>query len=84
MAVFFIILSILLSLVGIAGAILPGIPGPQLGFLALVLIQLSLGFPFSRAFIIIWGIINLGLIVIDYLLPVWGTKKFGGTKWGNT
>jgi len=22
------------------------------------------------------------LSILDYLIPVWGTKAFGGTKWG--
>ncbi|MDR0650491.1 MAG: hypothetical protein LBG59_03665 [Candidatus Peribacteria bacterium] len=44
----------LLSLVGIAGAILPGLPGPQLGYIALIIIQFSLKYPFSRRFIVLW------------------------------
>ena len=84
MDIFGIIIGIILSLVGIAGAILPGLPWPQLWFLGLLVLQFTLGFPFSWRFVILWGIINVALMVVDYFLPILGTKKFWGTKRGNT
>jgi uncharacterized protein YqgC (DUF456 family) len=77
-------MGILLSLVGIAGIILPGLPGAQLGYLGLLIVQFTLGLPFSWLFIILWGVINVGLLIIDYRFPILGTKKFGGSKRGNT
>lgn len=79
-----IIIGVILSVIGIIGSILPGIPGPQLGYIALIIAQSTLNQPFSRSFIIIWGIINIGVLIIDYFLPILGTKKFWGTKRGNT
>lgn len=78
-----IIIGILLSIIGIIGAIVPGLPGPQLWYIAIILAQFGLNSPFSRWFIILWGIINIGVLIIDYILPLWGTKKFWGTKRGN-
>jgi uncharacterized protein YqgC (DUF456 family) len=36
--------------------------------------------------LLVLGILALLVIIIDYIIPVWGTKKFGGTKagtWGS-
>ena len=29
-----------------------------------------------------WAGIVVIILILDYLIPVWGTKKFGGTKYG--
>lgn len=84
MDIVIVVIGIILSIIWIIGSVAPGLPGPQLWYLAIILAQFGLNFPFSRWFIILWGIINIGVLVIDYLLPIWGTKKFWGTKWGNT
>ncbi|MFO7617953.1 MAG: DUF456 domain-containing protein [Bacteroidales bacterium] len=77
-----IVLAVLLALVGIVGAIIPGLPGPPLGFLALVLLHLTKVFSYSGNFLLITGIIALVITLLDYFVPIWGTKKFGGTKAG--
>ena len=83
MDILWIVIWVLLSIIGIIGVILPGLPGAQLGYIGLIVVQLTLGLPFSRWFLAIRGIINIGLIVLDYALPIIGTKKFWGTKRGN-
>jgi len=84
MAITGIVLGILLSIIGIAGSILPGLPGAQLGYIGMLIFHFMVDQPFSTLFLVIWGLINIGLLVVDYLLPILGTKKFGGTKRGNT
>lgn len=82
-----IILGILLVITGVIGSILPLIPGPPIAYLGLLIQQLRDPDPFTSNFMWIWaGIVALSL-VLDYLVPAWGTKKFGGTKygvWGST
>jgi hypothetical protein len=42
---------------------------------------------FSVSFLVIWGIIVLVAQLFDYIFPLWGAKKFGGSKkgiWGST
>ena len=77
-----IILGISLVLVGIAGSVLPLLPGPPLAFIGLLLQQLRPEPPFTTKFILIWAGIVLITAVLDYLIPIWGTKRFGGTKYG--
>jgi len=82
-----IILGCILSLAGIAGSIFPFIPGPPLNWVALLLLQLTSKHPFSLRFLVIWALITATVVVLDYIIPVYGTKKFGGTKngvWGST
>lgn len=78
-----ITLSVVLAVAGIVGCILPFIPGPPLNYLALLLLQFSLSQPpFSSRFLIIWLIITIIITLLDYYVPIWGTRKFGGTQGG--
>ncbi len=77
-----IILGILLVLGGIAGSLLPLLPGPPLAYAGLLVQQFRDDAPFSTKFLLIWAGINIIILVLDYLVPLWGTKKYGGSKWG--
>ncbi len=77
-----IIIGVILAIAGIAGSILPLIPGPPIAYVGLLLQQLRDDKPFTTNFLFLWaGIVVLSLI-LDYVIPIWGTKKFGGTKYG--
>ena len=83
----YIAIGVILIILGLLGAFLPGLPGPPLSFIALILIQLTSNPPFSENFLIIMGVIMVVVSVLDYIVPVYGTKKFGGSKqgvWGST
>lgn len=77
-----LIVGILLMIAGIAGCILPLLPGPPLCFLALLLQQLNGDAPFATDFLLLWAGITLVVTVLDYIIPVYGTKRFGGSKYG--
>lgn len=68
---------------GIIGCVLPIIPGPPLSYIGLVIIQLTYFVDFTTNFLILWALVAIAVTVLDYLVPVWGTKKFGGTKYGS-
>lgn len=79
--------GIILLLVGLVGCLLPVIPGPPLAWLSLLLLHFHSKHSFEISTLVIWGIITAVVTVLDYYVPVWGTKKFGGTKygvWGST
>jgi uncharacterized protein YqgC (DUF456 family) len=82
MDVIFIALGALCMVAGIVGAILPVIPGPPLAYLGLWFLQWSSYAPFSGLFLSVWAVIALGVTVLDYVVPVWGTRKFGGSQAG--
>ncbi|KAF0237352.1 MAG: hypothetical protein FD181_1918 [Prolixibacteraceae bacterium] len=75
-------LGIILMIAGIAGCVLPLLPGPPLNYTGLLLLHFTSGFHFSNRFLLIWAIITIVVYALDYVIPVWGTKKFGGSKQG--
>ena len=69
-------------ILGIAGCLLPMLPGPPLSYLGLIAIHFSSKIDFSSKFLISWGIIVILVSILDYVIPIWGTKYFGGSKYG--
>lgn len=83
---FLIISGILLMIGGIAGCALPVLPGPPLSYLGLLLLHFTSGYEFKPGFLLVWGLITILVTFIDYLIPVWGAKKFGASRpgiWGS-
>jgi hypothetical protein len=79
-------LGIIFMITGIFGCILPLLPGPPLNYIGLLLLHFTAGYQFSNRFLVIWGIVTVVVYALDYVIPVWGTKKFGGSKrgvWGS-
>ena len=82
MDVLLIIFAVLLALVGLVGVILPGLPGTPLSYVALLLLHFTKEFSYSNKFLIIMAVIAIFITLLDYWIPIYGTKKFGGTKAG--
>lgn len=82
-----IIIAILCILIGLIGSILPALPGPSLAYGGLLILLLGENSGAALAqngylWLIILGFITLFISIADYYMPIWGTKKFGGTKAG--
>ena len=77
-----LILGILLMILGIIGCLVPVLPGPPFSFLGLIFLHLSRFGQFSISTLIILGAIAVVVTILDYIVPVWGTKRFGGSKYG--
>jgi uncharacterized protein YqgC (DUF456 family) len=69
-------------ILGIIGCLVPVLPGPPLSFLGLILIQLTRFAHFTTSTLITLGVIAVVVTILDYIVPVWGTKRFGGSKYG--
>jgi uncharacterized protein YqgC (DUF456 family) len=82
MDVLVIILSALFMIAGIVGSVVPVLPGPPLSFVGLLLSQLQSHPPFSSSFVWIWAGVVAIISLLDYAIPQYGTKKFGGSKYG--
>ncbi len=82
MEILLLILGVTALLAGLAGAILP-IPGPPLSFLGLLLLQWSGYIALSGPVLWSLGIATAVIAVLDYYIPVYGTKKFGGSRYGS-
>ena len=75
-----LIIACLLLLAGLAGSILPVLPGPPLGYVGLLLLKLSGYADFSSRFFIVWAIVVVAVTLLDYFLPAWMTRIFGGSR----
>src|SRR5690606_24801061 len=77
-----LILGIILMLIGIIGCLAPVLPGPPLSYLGLIMLHLTRFGQFSSTLLIILAVITVVVSILDYIVPIWGTKKFGGSKYG--
>ena len=87
MDILLIILGAICMIVGVLGCFLPIIPGPPISFAGLLLLSWTEKSPFDFNTLWVWGIVAAGVTALDYVIPIYGTKKFGGTKrgvWGST
>ncbi|MCB2221946.1 MAG: DUF456 domain-containing protein [Bacteroidetes bacterium] len=87
MDVLWISIGMVLLIVGIVGCVLPVIPGQILSWGSLLMLQLTSPPHFTAKFIVVWALITAAVTLLDYYVPVWGTKKLGGSKngiWGAT
>jgi uncharacterized protein YqgC (DUF456 family) len=75
-------LGSLCVLTGILGCVLPVLPGPALSYAGLVLLQLSSGHPFTITFLVIYAILTVIAILLDYVMPLYGTRKLEGSRYG--
>ena len=75
-------LGVLLVIGGIAGSFLPLLPGPPLAYAGLLIQQFRTDAPFTTKFLLIWAGITIIILILDFLVPLWGTKKYGGSKYG--
>jgi len=80
-----------LVLIGFIGSILPIIPGPPISWAGLLLLKWTdyvndHGAAYENALWILLFFVVL-VTILDYVVPILGTKKFGGSKrgvWGAT
>ncbi|NQU85034.1 MAG: DUF456 domain-containing protein [Mariniphaga sp.] len=73
-------------ILGFVGGIVPILPGPPLSYVGLLLLHFTERYQFSSRFLIIWAAITVIVYAVDYIVPAWGAKKFGGSKrgiWGS-
>jgi len=79
-----IVMGSILMVLGLAGSVLPILPGPPLSFIGLFLLALIKHFsaPLTPAFVIFLAVVTVFVIVMDYVIPLLGAKRYGASKWG--
>jgi hypothetical protein len=87
MDILLFVLGLIILIVGFIGCVLPILPGQAVAFLSLILLQFM--DPPRMDGDTIWTMAGFMVIVtvLDYIVPIYGTKRFGGTKrgvWGST
>lgn len=81
-------IAVVIAIIGIIGSLVPGLPGPPIGWCALLVIFFFGGEDFSRgdmplSVLLIMLVVMIAVTLIDYLLPGKLTKLTGGSKYAN-
>jgi len=82
MDILLIILGILCLIAGLAGCILPMIPGPPVAYTGLLLLHLTDNAQFSTMQLLLWLAAVVLVQILDYFVPMLGSKYSGGSRWG--
>lgn len=82
MDILLVILGAIAIIIGVLGSFLPVLPGPPVAWAGLLMLHYSEYAHFSQRFLVITAIVTIVVVALDYLVPIWGTKKFGGSKAG--
>lgn len=79
-----IVIGSILIILGLAGSILPVLPGPPLSFIGILLLALVNHFspPLTSTLIIIMATVTIVVSAVDYVIPLLGAKRYGASKWG--
>jgi len=72
--------GIIFIIIGLIGCIIPVLPGPPLSFLGMLFLHFSKYCDFNAQILWISGGMTVIVSIIDYIIPIWGTKRFGGSK----
>lgn len=75
-----IILAIICAAIGLIGAIVPMLPGPPIGYIALWMMWLYDKSSISSTTLWIMGALMIAVSIIDYVAPIWITNLGGGSK----
>ncbi len=69
-------------LLGLLGCVLPMLPGPPIAYGAMLLLHFTDKVQFSVKQLVIWLLLVVAVQVLDFVIPMLGTKYSGGTEWG--
>ena len=81
-----IVVAGIFLITGLIGCVVSKLPGTPLCYLGIIILNFSSIAEYSVHFFIRWGLIIIAIQGLDYLIPHWGKRKFGGSKkgvWGS-
>jgi len=82
MDIFLVIVGFVCVIVGVMGSIVPVLPGLPISWVGLLLAHLTSVVPMDYTYLGIWLAVAILVLVLDYVIPAMGTKKYGGSKYG--
>lgn len=81
------ILALVAALIGIVGSIMPGLPGPPVSWVGMLLVffaEKGTDNPMTLTTLIVWLVITIVVSILDYIVPSWTTRAAGGHKAAST
>lgn len=77
-------LGFICLILGLVGCFAPILPGPPISFLGLLLLHWTRFGQFTPNILWMFAILTILVTIIDYFIPLWGTRKWGGSGAGVT
>lgn len=81
MDILYAILSAVLITVSFVGCVVPVMPGPAFAFGGILALMPS-RFAFSTRTCVVFGVACAAVLLLDYVVPAFGAKKFSCSRWG--
>ena len=82
MDIFLLIISFTFMIIGVIGSIVPVLPGPLSSWIGLFIFSNVTDVVVSGKLILICLIIAIGIFILDYIIPIYTSKKFGASRYG--
>ena len=82
MDIILIISGILCMIAGLAGCFLPILPGPPIAYAGLLLLHFTDKVQYTTTELLIWLLIVVIVQILDYFIPMLGSKYSGASRWG--
>lgn len=82
MDVLLLLVGFILMLLGILGSFLPVLPGPPISWIGLLVLSFTNAVPSDWWLLGITLAIAILVFLLDSIIPVMGTKRFGGSRSG--
>lgn len=82
MDTFLAVVALLLALVGVAGCILPVLPGTPICYVGMLAMACTEYSTLETSTLVTFLIVTIAVSLADYLLPAWLSRRFGGSKSG--
>jgi uncharacterized protein YqgC (DUF456 family) len=85
MDIFLAIVAVVFAVIGLAGSVVPVLPGPPISWVGLLALSFTDYYDRPSWFLWLWLAVVVLVTVADNFLPVVMTKKFGGSRaatWG--
>lgn len=76
-------LGLVMAVFGLAACVLPAVPGPPISYLSLLLLSWVRDWkPFSTTFLLVMAGATALVLLLDYIVPAAGARRYGASKFG--
>lgn len=82
MDILLIIIGVICLITGLLGCVLPILPGPPLAYIGMLCFHFTARMQFTPTQLIVWAVLVLIVQLLDYIIPMLGSKYAGGTEMG--
>ncbi|MBR5332246.1 MAG: DUF456 domain-containing protein [Muribaculaceae bacterium] len=83
MTIFLITLAVVCLLTGLAGCVIPVLPGPPISYLGILFLHFTKEYDYSLTTLLVLLALVIIVTVLDYVIPMLGSKYLGAGKWGS-